>query len=421
MKEWDQFLSSLEQELGSSIVNRWLRSLTVARFDAGNLYLATQDPMQAVWFEEHIRPRLKEGFFNENHRPIKVHLESIRDTRNLHGRSTVNSILFSSTTLDPECTLAHFIPSPGNLMAYKLIENLDTRFNPVFLYGPKGCGRTHLLMGAALEFSKEKKKVFYVNADTFTDHVVHAIRMGYMSEFRQLYRKIDILLIDDVEQLAGRSATQEEFFHTFNTLHTLGKPILLASTIAPSKLTGIESRLISRFEWGIAISMEKTEMRQILAAKAKLWNFTLCTKLEEFLVAKFPSNPILALQALVLRMQGSPPSLESAERMLADLLKREAERAITPEKIIKTLSEHFGLKPEDITGKAQAREFSFPRQIAMYLCRKKLNLSFQTIGKLFAKDHSTVMSSVKQIQKEIDTQNSAVLAALESTFKIVDQ
>jgi chromosomal replication initiation ATPase DnaA len=93
MKEWDQFLSSLEQELGSSIVNRWLRSLTVARFDAGNLYLATQDPMQAVWFEEHIRPRLKEGFFNENHRPIKVHLESIRDTRNLHGRSTVNSIL----------------------------------------------------------------------------------------------------------------------------------------------------------------------------------------------------------------------------------------------------------------------------------------------------------------------------------------
>ncbi|HEX2583087.1 MAG TPA: DnaA/Hda family protein [Chlamydiales bacterium] len=410
MREWDQFLFSIEQELGSSIVNQWLRSLTVARFDAANLYLTAQDPLQITWFEEHIRPRLKKGFFNENYRPIQVHLTTPSSSPK---KDSPPPIAFSSDAIDPDYTLAHFIVSPDNLMAYKLIQT--SPFNPLFLYGPKGCGKTHLLMGAALEFAKEKKRAFYVHANTFTNHVVQAIRMGQMPEFRNIYRNIDLLLIDDVDRLGNRDATQEEFFHTFNTLHTLGKPIILSSTSPPAKLTNIEARLISRFEWGIAVGMGKIQMREILLAKAKLWNFFLPEKLGDYLLLKFPSDPILALQALALRFQGNAtPTIEAAEKILADLLQRESDKAVTPEKIVKTLSDHFGVKPEDLLGKSQMREYALPRQVAMYLCREALKMPFQAIGKFFGRDHSTVMSSVKQIQKEMDGKNREIQEAVDS-------
>lgn len=298
-------------------------------------------------------------------------------------------------------------------MAYQLIQS--SPFNPLFLYGPKGAGKTHLLMGAALAFAKEKKRVFYAHANTFTNHVVQAIRMGQMPEFRAVYRNIDILLIDDIEKLSNRDATQEEFFHTFNTLHTLGKQIVLTSSVPPSKLTDIESRLISRFEWGIAVGMERAEIREILTSKAKIWKLNLSDKVEEFLIAKFPLNPIMALQALTLRIQGnSSPTVEATEHLLRDLLQKESDQAITPEKVVKALSEHFGVKGADLTGKSQMREFALPRQIAMYLCREALKMPFQAIGKFFGRDHSTVMASVKQIQKEVDAKNGVVLQAIDS-------
>jgi chromosomal replication initiator protein len=412
VKEWDQFLSALEHELGSAVTSRWLRTLKITRFDAGNLYLEPQDPMQIAWFEEHIRPRLKKGFFNENHRPIKVHLLSQKKEV---AKQPVPQLAFNKDAIDPECTLANFISSPGNLMAFKLIQ--EAAFNPLFLYGPKGSGKTHLLMAAALEGSKRNLKVFYARANTFTNHVVQAIRMGQMPEFRNIYRNIDLLLIDDVDQLSGRAATQEEFFHTFNALHTLGKKIVLSSALPPSKLTDIESRLISRFEWGIAVGMERSDLRQILAAKAKIWKLVLSKQLEDFFLARFPSGPIRGLQALALRLQGdAPPTVEIAEKILADLLRSEANKAMTPEKVIKTLSEHFGIKSEDLLGKSQMREHALPRQIAMFLCREAVKLPFQAIGKLFGRDHSTVMSSVKQIQRKIDEKDGEILDAIKTCF-----
>jgi len=410
MREWDQFLSLIEKELGILVVNQWLRPLTVVHFDAGNLYLSAQDPMQTAWFEEHIRPRLKKGFFNENGRPIKVHLEPLTGKKK---EIAAQPIVFSPDPVDPACTFSTFITSSGNLLAYKLME--APPYNPLFIFGPKGSGKTHLLMGAAQEFAKEKKRVFYAHANTFTNHVVQAIRLGHMPEFRSIYRNIDVLLIDNIEMLGNRDATQEEFFHTFNTLHTLGKQIILASAVPPSKLTDIESRLISRFEWGIAVGMERVETRQILAAKAKIWKIPLSEKMEDFLLSKFPSDPIMALQALTLRLQGNaPPTVEAASTILKDLLQRESDKAVTPEKVVKTLSEHFGVKSEDLVGKSQMREFALPRQIAMYLCREALKMPFKTIGKFFGRDHSTVMSSVKQIQKEIDAKNPDILQAVDA-------
>ncbi len=424
MKEWEQFLSDTEQELGPSIVDQWLRPLKVLRFDAANLYLEAKEPMQLSWFEEHIKPRLKKnGFVNENNRPIKVHIGSVSKKTPFFA-APQTPLTFSSRSLDPACTIENFSTAPGNLMAYKLLSELantgSSFFNPIYVYGPKGSGKTHLLMAVAGKLSSTRK-VFYTTADAFTDHVVQAIRAASMPALRRIYRDIDILIVDEVDRFGGRAATQEEFFHTFNALHTAGKQIILSSQLPPSKLQEIESRLISRFEWGIAVGMEKADVAHVLKQKAVEWNLVLLPELLEFLLTKFPLDPVIALQALALRSQTKDPiGATAAAHILKDLLAKEVSQARTPDGVVKILAAHFGIKKEDLIGKAQSREIALPRKIAMYVCREVLKMAFQAIGKYFDRDHSTVMSSVKQIQKEIDEKNEEILEATMAASKVKD-
>ncbi|HAB99754.1 MAG TPA: chromosomal replication initiation protein, partial [Parachlamydiales bacterium] len=240
-----------------------------------------------------------------------------------------------------------------------------------------------------------KKKVFFVRAETFTEHVVQAIRLGTMQNFRQTYRDIDVLIVDDVHIFAKKNATQEEFFHTFNTLHTSGKQIILSANAAPSLLTDIEPRLISRFEWGLSASLEPSpQKKEILERKAQLWKLNLHPATFDFLLKEIPPQAIKALQALALRADHVHIDPVLARKYLKDFLSREEELLLKPEHIIQQIATHFGIKPEDLLSKSQTREFALPRQIAMYACREKLKMPYQAIGELFDRDHSTVMSSV---------------------------
>lgn len=396
MKEWQQFLSQLEQELGAAVVQEWIPQ--VVRFDAGNLYLEARDSFQLSWFEEHVRPRLK-GLVNNNQRPIKVHLGT--EKKAAEFKQAPRTLTFSPDLIDPEMTLENFVPSQQNLVVYKLLSEASP-FNPIYLYGPKGVGKTHLLMGAALELQKSGKKVFFVKAETFTEHVVQAIRLAQMQNFRKVYRDIDALIIDDIDIFSRKAATQEEFFHTFNTLHTMGRPILIGANVPPMQLSEVEPRLISRFEWGISLGVEKSDIGAILEKKAALWRMPLSEEIKHFIIDKFPRDPIMALQALTLRTKGAEVNQMVAERLLKDLLAKEQENAVTPERIVKAVAGHYGITSEDLLGKSQMREYALPRQVAMYLCRERLKMPFQKIGELFGRDHSTVMSSVKQVQKGIE-------------------
>jgi chromosomal replication initiator protein len=396
MKEWQQFLSRLSQELGPEIVKKWVPQLL--RFDAGNIYLQASDSFQISWFEEHIRPRLK-GLTNHNQRPIKVHL--VNEKRREQQQEAQRTLSFRPDPIDPEMTLENYIPGKSNLIAHRLLSE-NSPFNPVYLYGSKGVGKTHLLMGTALRLQKCGKKVFFARAETFTEHVVQAIRLGQMQEFRKIYRDIDALIIDDIHIFSKKAATQEEFFHTFNTLHTLGLFILISANVPPAQLHEIEPRLISRFEWGISLEVTKGDVLSILKLKAALWSFELNPELSDWLVQNFIKDPILALQALNLRSKGSLVTVSIAEKLLRDLLEKEQENALTAEKIVKQIAAHYGITSEDILGKSQMRSSTLPRQMAMYLCREKLKLPFQKIGEIFGRDHSTVMSSIKQIQKNIE-------------------
>ncbi|MDP1608924.1 MAG: DnaA/Hda family protein [Chlamydiales bacterium] len=420
MLAWNEFLSQLERELGAHVVDEWLRPLRILQFDAANLYLEAEHSFQIHWFEEHIRPRLKKEFLNNNLRPITVHLKSASQQPPKTSRPPAPSSTYAikPDPLENDFTFEHFFSSEDNIIPYRLLKELHSpslalgTFNPLFLYGPKHSGKTHLLMAAAHALSPHKR-VFFVRAETFTDHVVQAIRLGAMQAFRQAYRDIDVLIVDDIHIFAKKNATQEEFFHTFNTLHTLGRQIILSANTAPTSLPNIEERLISRFEWGLSTSIKPfTDLKQILQRKALLWRLSVHSAVYDFLIENIPSRAIQALQALALRSHETHIDLSSAQKLLQDFLAREKQEAVTPQQIIQSIASHFGIKAEDLLGKAQTKEFALPRQIAMYACRHQLNMPFQAIGKLFNRDHSTVMGSVKQIQQGIDEKRQDLLQAL---------
>jgi len=450
MRAWEEFLAQLEKELGSETVKKWLRPLKIVRFDACNLYLEANDSFKALWFEEHVRPKANSKLLNNNQKQIKVHLsvaisaekkeKTVKKSPPLPATPPPFKLIFDD--IDNGSRFDNFVTCQGNLLAYKLLceacgynpqsDSLSLTFNPIYLFGRGGTGKTHLMMAAANALKQRGHRVIYVRAETFTEHVVSAIRTGEMQTFRKAYRNVDALLIDDIEVFSRKAATQEELFHTFNTLHTEGKQIILSGTSAPQELKLIEPRLISRFEWGIVIpiqSLGKEGMRDILMRRAEKATFPLQEKVIEFLLETFSSSTkalIRAFEALVLRThlnQGlghsatSPLSYSAVKQILGDLIQEEEKAVLTPGKIIRTVAEFYGIKVDDILSKSQSRECALPRQIAMHLCREELNLPYMKIGDIFARDHSTVMASVKQIQKGIESKNLEISGSVNSILK----
>jgi len=443
MRAWDDFLKKQEELLGADVVNQWLAPLKVVHFDSGNLYLEAKDSFQVVWFEEHIRPLLKTKLLNNNFRPIRVHLAVADATASKPKKERskpTSSIQFAFDTLEASMTLDNFIVGEDNKVVAQLLLELSEQpsmlgsFNPIYLWGGEGCGKSHLLIALTKAFRSKGINALYARAETFTEHVVFAIRSSEMQAFRKAYRHVDVLLIDDVHVFGRKDATQEEFFHTFNTLHTSGRQIILSSKCASAQLEEIAPRLISRFEWGIHIHFNKLrseELKQMLQNRCVALHFPLSTEVVEFLVHTFPNSKSVnrALDALVLRchlqedarQKRNTQSIErkTAEKMLADLIEKEQKNALSPQRIIAAVSSIYGIRGEDLLGKSQAQDYSFPRQIAMYLCRQELKLPFQGIGQIFGRDHSTVMTSIKQIEKKIELSEVELLSSLQEIRRIL--
>ena len=426
MKAWNELLALLDHELGKATVNKWLRTLKVVKFDAGNLYLDAADTFQINWFKEYVSPHLPKHFLTGSGKPIKIHF-TIDGKPLKEDSKTVEEIAdpFACDPLELHATFDEFVSTEGDSLACNILrEIVDTTlekgcYNPIFLYGPKGTGKSHLLMATANELSKQGYKCFYVRSETFTEHVIRAFRSTQLQEFRRAYRDIDVLLIDDVHLFSRKTATQEELFHTFNRLHTSGKQIILTSAESPRNLEEIEERLISRFEWGITLPVTSPtleEKLEILERRGEALGLPIDTLLKQFLITNFKNlhSLIQALEALALRYPegASAIDLEIAKFHLQDLTQKESENLLTPGKLLKMVANSFGIKIEDILGKSQNKECTLPRQIAMYLCRHNLQLSYLKIGRLFSRDHSTAITSVKRIKKGIEKKEEAVLLPL---------
>lgn len=431
MQAWDDFLKKQEGRLGKEVVQQWLRALKVVHFDSANLYLEAKDTFQVQWFEEHIRPLVKKAFFNNNFRLIKVHLSletAATPTHKYPPSEAPSPISFSPDPIDPSMTLHNFVFGQANQVVSAFFDEMISgkqplaTFNPVYIWGDVGSGKTHLLCALCAIFKRRALRALYTRAETFTEHVVKAIRSSEMQAFRRAYRHVDILLIDDVHLFSRKHATQEELFHTFNALHSAGCQIILSSSSPSALLEDIEPRLVSRFEWGVSMhlkNLKAEELKEVVLQRAKNLHFPLSDTMIEFVVDTFPTSKAvhMALEALVLRShQRSIHSLslepKTARHLLADLIEAAAKTVLTPEKIITVVASITGISKKDLLGKSQTQECSLSRQIAMYLCRQELHLSFQGIGRIFSRDHSTVMTSVRQIEKKLEQSDKEIFTFL---------
>lgn len=420
MRIWEDFLQGLAAELGAEALEKWAKTLKVVHFDAGNLYLEAQDSFQLNWFEEYLRPKVRKLLLNNNQRPIKVHL-SLANTTPLPDKKAWKPLLnLSPDSLDPACRFDSYFPGTTNAVSFSLLKEAVAKpsFNPIYLHGPEGTGLSHLLMACAAELSSRNQKCFYVKAGTFTNHIVAAIRSGAMQKLRQLYREHDVLLVDDIQHLAHRSATQEELFHTFNALHGAGKQIILAGTALPSVLEGIEPRLTSRFEWGLVLPfhpLNAAERKEFFKLKTEQKQIHLPSESQDFVLAALPAvSALLKAVAVMEPRKKTELSLASLQKWLAPLLDEQKRKAMTPEKIVQAVATAYEIRSSDILGRSQSQECSAPRQISMYLCRLMLKMPYLKIADVFSRDHSTVMTSVKSVDKKIREHDETVLSYINS-------
>jgi chromosomal replication initiator protein len=415
MKLWEDFLQTQAKSLGSEALDKWAKSLKVVFFDAGNLYLEAQDSFQVNWFEEHLRPQIRQFFRNNNQRLIKVHL-SMAGSSPKDKKIWKPVLNLAGDTINPACRLETYFAGESNLTSFSLLKESLMIYNPIYLHGPSGSGKTHLLMAAFTYLTEQKKQCFYVTASTLTNHIVAAMRTGGMQKLREMYRQHDVLLVDDVHQLAHRSATQEELFHTFNALHVAGKQIILAGSGLPSLLDGIEPRLTSRFEWGLVLPLQALTVQEQKEYYSSRVKEKFSKEVEEFLLNNLTSVKSLqsALDTISLRKGKNEITMPLIQKWIEPLLQEQKRKALTPEKIVQVAAEVFEIPAADILGRSQNQGCSLPRQIAMYLCRSVLKMPYLKIATVFSRDHSTVMTSVKSVEKKIGEQDDSMLSTLNS-------
>lgn len=318
-----------------------------------------------------------------------------------------------SSTFDSRYIFDTFVVGPSNQFAHAaaraVAESPSHSYNPLFVYGGVGLGKTHLMHAIGHHISAEhpQLRVMYLTAEQFVNDLINSIRFDRMPEFRSRYRTIDVLLIDDIQFIANKERTQEEFFHTFNTLYTSKKQIIVSSDSSPRNIPTLEERLRSRFEWGLIADIQMPDLETkivILRRKAETDSIDLPDDVTLFIAQQVKSN-IRELEGSLNRVDafasltGRPITLELAKETLRDILPPDYQR-LTPAEIIKFVSRHYGLKVSEIKSRNNSKHIAFPRQVAMYLCKHLTLLSYPDIGKQFNdKHHSTVMYSVEKIEQ----------------------
>jgi chromosomal replication initiator protein len=430
MRAWDAFMDLQKRQLGEDVLKKSLFSLRLINFDAGNLYLEVATPFEQTWFDQHLRTKASHFLAEAANRTVKIHLRVTSTPQK--KREWTPKLDLSPDALDPYATFASYLPGPDNDESLALLlKALETPggFNPLYLHGPHQSGKSHLAMAAAHLCAAKGLKPFFVRSERFTKHVVTAIRLGEMQKFRQLYRSCDVLLLEDVDLLDGRSATQEEFFHTFNTLHGAGKQIILTATVPPSLLpAGIEPRLTSRFGWGLVLPfhpLSPDHLPQLLDLRLTALGATLSPAMREFLLhrAKTPSALVSALDSLLLhahlhRLDPTTLSPTAAPHLWEKLFPQRI--TLRPEDIIDAVCETWEIPASSLLGKSQKKEDSVPRQIAIYLCRTRLQMPLKKIGKFFDRDHSTVITSVRTVQKKIELKDKELSDKLHRLEKLLE-
>lgn len=412
---WTNVLTQLKRDLSETTIATWFDELTAVDIRDGIFYLHCPNDFKKNYIESLFIKNIKAVLHDIFSTDFEVKVLDDPDYAVFIGNAPKKK---SEAFTSEEFTFETFVVGPSNKLAYaasqSVAEHPAKNYNPLLIYGDSGLGKTHLIYAIAHVIRRNDKaaKIAYVKGDDLTNELVDAIREGKTAEMREKYRQADLLLVDDVQFIAGRKQTQEEFFHTFNTLYEAGKQIVLTSDRPPSEMTQLEDRLRTRFEWGLLVDVAPPDYETRLAIiknKAAILGLELPERVCRYIAENITSNvrqlegtinKLLAYKDLL----GNDADEETVTRAIQDMLRRNNENVPTPEFILDFVSKYYGVGADVIRGQQRVREAVLARQVAMYLVRNMTNLSSDDIGKFFGnRDHSTVLYSIEKVEKQMKT------------------
>lgn len=420
-QKWEEILNRVkeEHEVLDVSFDTWLKPLTVhAVVDDTVKILVPSQQVGLDYVSKKYKLPLKVAIAEITGKNYELELLLPEDIEKQQVKKELTTIA-TDAGLNPKYTFDTFVVGSNNKFAHAaslaVAESPGEIYNPLFLYGGVGLGKTHLMHSIAhfILQNNPDARILYATSEEFTNELIEAIRNGNntaMTKFREKYRNIDVLLIDDVQFIIGKESTQEEFFHTFNTLHGAKKQIILSSDRPPKDMDILEDRIRSRFEWGLLADIQSPDYETrmaILRKKEELDGYDVGDDVIEYIAKNIKSN-IRELEGSLNKiiayanLEKREINLELAEQVLKDIISPNEKKVITPEYIINTVAEHFDLSPADIIGGKRTSKIVHPRQIAMYLCREMTSVPLISIGKCLGnRDHTTIMHGIEKIEKEV--------------------
>ena len=414
---WEKTLDVIKVELTEVSFNTWLKAIQPVSLTDNLFIFSVPDDFTKGILEARYLTLIKNALKQITSSDINVKLvigneqtEIKNDKKHIKEEEAA-----INTSLNPKYTFDTFVIGNSNRLAHAasvaVSESPAKAYNPLFIYGGVGLGKTHLMhaIGHYILNQNKRAKVVYVSSETFTNELINSIRDDRNVEFRNKYRSVDVLLVDDIQFIAGKERTQEEFFHTFNTLHEANKQIIISSDRPPKEIPTLEDRLRSRFEWGLIADIAPPDLETrvaILRKKADIENIEVPDEIMQFIARKIQSN-IRELEGALIRIVAYA-SLTNGEidealanEALKDIISNSRPKLITPDLIKEAISQYFNIRIEDFNAKKRTKSIVYPRQIAMYLCREITDLSLPKIGEEFGRDHTTIMHAHEKITEEV--------------------
>ncbi len=434
---WEAVLGEIEVNLSRINFNTWFKDTFLDSINNEKAIVGVPSAFVKKWLEEKYHKNILSSLERVTEKKIneviyKVELKKINTSNNssekiLGLEKSEPKIEIKETKkninekfgLNPKYLFETFIVGKGNELAYAacqaVVKDLGKSYNPLFIYGGVGLGKTHLLQAIGNEMMKTTNKILYTTSEKFTNNYIQAVHTGKAKEFKNLYRKVDLLLIDDVQFMGGKDGTQEEFFHTFNELQQGDKQIVLTSDRPPKSMPAIEKRLISRFESGMVADVGKPDIETkiaIIESKLEEKKYNLNEEIINYIANNIQNNIRElegALNKIIVwhQMSNSSPDIKSVKQVLGDYVSNIQTKSLSPKEIIDAVAKFYEISSKEVIGKSRKKELVWPRQIAIYLIREELQSSYPNIGEVMGgRDHTTAMHAYNKIHKEIKENNN---------------